>query len=405
MYTLLEIKDIRKKYKLNENGDIEPNGKEKLKAPSEMTAEEKSYIESALFLFRQVRNRPRDNHPLSALSDEEFLKQIQAEFIAEALNSNEYTIGIGAKDGNKKTQKPSYAIWQPLIEEKAGSMAYFMRILAENGKRLQMLQRSTPGALSSAIKYDLLDDKRSKFLQSLNPNSPLYTPAPKTKSLTQEQQQRRRAFVDKIMQVYKQCETDENYLTRAKNEERDMRLVVDFVETYSKGRIEMLSQNAIASVMNLLYAAQNISLDGQKDYVSILIDQPIISDFLRKMRDDNVLEKMAQKAQERKANGTLSEHKPTYWETAKRDANAIISEHPNAVEVVRKKLSESRTFTIPKGDIKNLGRAKLISVFAMTQGLDITRTTDSQGNRILQLGNGRAPSGRRESLNIGLKIF
>ena len=197
------------------------------------------------------------------------------------------------------------------------------------------------------------------------------------------------------MQVYKQCETDENYSSRAKNEERDMRLVIDFADSCSKGRIEMLSQNAIASVMNLLYAAQNLSLDGQKDYISVLIDQPIISDFLRKMRDDNILEKMAQKAQERKANGTLSEHKPTYWETAIRDANALISEHPNAVEVVRKKLGESRTFTINKGDTENLRRAKLISVVAMTQSLDITRTTDSQGNRILQLDNGRTPRKRK----------
>ena len=172
-----------------------------------------------------------------------------------------------------------------------------------------------------------------------------------------------------------------------------MRLVVDFVETYSKGRIEMLSQNAIASVMNLLYAAQNISLDGQKDYVSILIDQPIISDFLRKMRDDNVLEKMAQKAQERKANGTLSEHKPTYYETANKHANALISEHPNAIETVRKKLSIQRTFTIPKGDTTNLRRAMLISIYAITQGEVVTRSTDKQGNRILKIGNGRAPVG------------
>lgn len=395
MYTLSEIKDIRRKYKLNENGDIELNGKEKVKAPSEMTEEEKSYIASALFLFRRVRDRIRDNHPLSAVSDEEFLKQIQSEFIAEALNSKEYTIGMGAKDGNKKLQKPSYVIWKPLIHGEAGSMAYFMRILAQNGKRLQMLQRSTPGVMSSAIKYDLLDDKRGKFLQSLNPNSSLYTPPSEPKILTPEQQQRRRGFVNKLMQVYKQCETDENYSSRAKNEERDMRLVIDFADSCSKGRIEMLSQNAIASVMNLLYAAQNLSLDGQKDYISVLIDQPIISDFLRKMRDDNILEKMAQKAQERKANGTLSEHKPTYWETAIRDANALISEHPNAVEVVRKKLGESRTFTINKGDTENLRRAKLISVVAMTQSLDITRTTDSQGNRILQLDNGRTPRKRK----------
>lgn len=279
MYTLSEIKDIRRKYKLNENGDIELNGKEKVKAPNEMTEEEKSYIASALFLFRRVRARIRDNHPLSALSDEEFLKQIQSEFIAEALNSREYTIGIGAKDAYKKLQKPSYVIWEPLIHGEVGSMAYFMRILAQNGKRLQMLQRSTPGALSSAINYDLLDDKRGKFLQSLNPNSSLYTPPSEPKSLTSEQQQRRRGFVNKLMQVYKQCETDENYSSRAKNEERDMRLVIDFAESSSKGRIEMLSQNAVASVMNLLYAAQNLSLDGQKDYISVLIDQPIISDF------------------------------------------------------------------------------------------------------------------------------
>ena len=381
MFTLSEIKDIRKKYKLNENGDIEPTGKEQVKAQSEMTESEKQYIKSAVFLFRKVRgDKPAE------MSEEEFLEQIQIQFTSEALEKREYLfLGLSTK--------LSSLVWNSIFGQEPGSMEYFNSVLAENGKKLQMLQMSTPGGLCWAIRYDITDNKRGQFLQDLNPNSQLYTTVSKSKILTPEQQQRRSDFVNKLMQAYRQCETDKNYSIRAQNEERDMSLVVDFAESRSKGRIEVLSQNAIASIMNLLYAAQNLSLSGQTDYLSVLIDQPVVSDFLRKMRDNNILEQMAQKAQERKANGTLSEHKPTYYETANKHANALISEHPNAIETVRKKLSIQRTFTIPKGDTTNLRRAMLISIYAITQGEVVTRSTDEQGNRTLKIGNGRAPGG------------
>ena len=75
MYTLAEIKKICRQYMLR-YGEIEPTGREKVKSLSEMTEEEKSYIGSALFLFRQL------SFKFQKLSDEEFLKQMQEQFIS-----------------------------------------------------------------------------------------------------------------------------------------------------------------------------------------------------------------------------------------------------------------------------------------------------------------------------------
>lgn len=100
---------------------------------------------------------------------------------------------------------------------------------------------------------------------------------------------------------------------------------------------------------------------------------------------------MSKKAQKRKDNGTISIHKPTYGEITIKEANELISQKPNAVEVARKKLKEEgiRTFKVEKGDLKNLSRVRLVEVLAKIDALNVTRKTDSEGNRILQIENGK----------------
>lgn len=385
MFSLSEIKGIRKKYKFNENGDIELTGKEKAKSPSEMTLEEKSHIESALFLYRQMRNKSED---FNALSDEEFLEQIQTQFTTQALNSNEYAIGIGAKNSNEKTKEISYTVWKSIIKEDVGAMAYFNRVLAENGKKLQTFHRYEIKGMISEIKYDLMDYSKGKFQQSLNPSNPIYTQNPEPKELTPQQKQRRRQFVEKLMQMYRQCEKDENYEDRVKREDSDMSLVINTVDR--NGSFEILSSTASVRVMDLLYAAQNVSLDGEKDYLEAFIEKPEISEFLLNMRNNNILDRMQKKAQERKDNGTISIHRPTHGEVAIRNANAIIKEHPNAVETVKGELSGKQpTFIIEKGNVKNLKRANLIEIVARIQARYISRSTDESGNKILTIDGGK----------------
>lgn len=383
MYTLSEIKDIRRKYVLKENGDIETTGKEETKSPSEMTTEEKSYIESALFLYRHVK---MSKDEFKDLSDEDFLKKMQVDFTKEALSRNEYTATT-----MDIAKTPSQVIWRSILSENNGALTYFNRMLAENGKKLQNFEKK--GGIKSfttSISYDLVDDNKGKFLQSLNPSNPIYTQTLKAKEITPEQIQRRRVFVDKLMQIYKQCETDENYQDRANREEKDMTFVARTVN--SNTTIERIPEPATARIMDLLYAAQNISLSGERDYLNDIIKQPIISETLLKMRNGNALDKMSKKAQERRNNGTISEHKPTHGEITIREANTLISEHPNAVEVAKRKLDGRSSFQIDKGDTENLRRARLIEVVARTQGKSITRTTDLQGNKILQVDDDKEVS-------------
>lgn len=143
-----------------------------------------------------------------------------------------------------------------------------------------MLERDESG-LTYTIRYDLVNDTKGKFQQNLNPNNPPYTQNKKTKVSTEEQKQSRRGFVNEIMQVYRQCELDENYEDRARREESDMCFLIETVEF--KGTFEVLNKTSLVRVMNLLYAAQNLSLDGQKDYVEALIEKPEISEFLCNM--------------------------------------------------------------------------------------------------------------------------
>lgn len=376
MFTLSEIKEIRKKYKLDENGQIKLTGREQAKDVSQLTEEEKSDISCAIFL----------NYVFGSYVDEEFLKQAQTQFITQVLNSNEYNIGLGAIGNCQREKEPCYGIWKGIIHEEKGAMTYFNRVLAENGKRIQMLQRNDLQPLIVGIKYSLMEDSKSKFRQSLNPNNPIYTQNPETKVLTLEQKQNRRKFVDKLMQVYRQYEKDENYDNRVKTEENDMYVISDMNSKH--GRIEVLAQTSksTARVMNLLYAAQNLSLDGQKDYVEALIDQPQINEFLLNLRRHDFIDIMEKSIQERKDNGMLSEHKPTHFEIARTEANKLISVNPNAVGMAKKILNENhKYFKINKGNIENLRKAYLIEIVGLTLGKYVARSTDPEGNKILQV--------------------
>lgn len=167
MYTLAEIKKIRRQYMLRD-GQIEPTGKEKVKSLSEMTKEEKSYIGSALFLFRRLKFDKEEI--FQELSDEEFLEQIQEQFISEALNVNQYSMST-----MNVITKPAQVIWRKILSQEPYAMTYFNRVLGENRKKLQNLEWENPvkGFLVT-IKYDLIDDSKNKFHQTLNPNNPIY---------------------------------------------------------------------------------------------------------------------------------------------------------------------------------------------------------------------------------------
>ena len=75
-----------------------------------------------------------------------------------------------------------------------------------------------------------------------------------------------------------------------------------------------------------------------------------------------------------------------------REANQFISEHPNAVSVAKKKLNERNSFLIKYGDTATMKKARLVEVVARAQGKSITRTTDENKNRILQVEDGKEQS-------------
>ena len=204
------------------------------------------------------------------------------------------------------------------IENREESALSFMNIcLADIGKKVEKVEaKHSSNDLTRRFNFS---SRNLSFSEKINPNNQTYTQQPKPIVLSPEQVQRRREFVNKLMQIYKQCETDENYSERASNEERDMAFVVKSIN--SNTAINGITQ--VKRLMDLLYAAQNVSLTGQRDFLSELINQPQISSLLLKMRDGNALDRMSKLAQNRQNSGTVSEHKQTYGETAIKRANEL----------------------------------------------------------------------------------
>ena len=382
MFTLSEIKDIRRKYVLKENGNIETTGKEETKSPSEMTTEEKSYIESALFLYRHVK---MSKDEFKDLSDEDFLRKMQVDFTKEALSRNEYTATT-----MDIAETPSQVIWRSILSENNGALTYFNRMLAENGKKLQNFEKK--GGIKSfttSISYDLIDDSKGKFLQSLNPNNPQYTQNSPKVILSPEDRAKRRAYVEKAIQYYDMMEHDAWYQQRIEKEEKNMQRVANIVN--NNGQISTVKNGP--ELFRLLKAAKNLSIEGETDYLEEVLSQRAVHEALVDFKKSEYSQKMRTQAiqnqQEGKinSNGLLEGHSLSKGEKENHSAQVCIRQNPNAVNEAKQIMAKQShiEFGTTTDDIR---LSNLYSLIARTQG-KIPTKAKTQDTIVLDTDTGK----------------
>lgn len=395
MFSLDEIKNIRKQYVLRDFKTLEARKNDgTITLPEDLSDEEKRKIISAIFLSRTIRN-VQSNAFQGKKSDEEILNEIQSNFPQKALSTESKSVSGFVLMAGRPVDVIMCDLAKPEGDMNYMAETYLQYTLAEQGKKAINIQRGIEGGMSYTISYDIEElAKENSFKKQLNPNNPIYTQPQKKLTLTPEQLAHRKEIVERLITDYRKMEHNEWYESRTQKEENDMQRIANIV---NKNDVVNASIKG-PGLFRLLIAAQNLSLEGEQDFLEEMLKQPAVNDALLELKKSGHVHTIHTEAQENEQNGRinkdglLDEHSLTHGEKNIREANQFISEHPNAVSVARKKLSERNSFLIKYGDKETMKKARLVEVVARTQGKSITKTNDVNKNRILQVDDEKEQS-------------
>lgn len=395
MFSLDEIKNIRKQYVLRDFKTLEARKNDgSTILPEKLSEEEKRKIISAIFLYRKIKD-VQSNAFQSKRSEEEILHEIQSNFPQQALSDEPKSVSGFVMMAGRPIDIILCDLAKPEGDMNYMAETYLQYTLAEKGKKAVNIQRSIQGGLAYAVSYDIEElEKENDFRKQLNPNNLIYTQPQKKINFTPEQLTHRREIVERLIADYKRMEHDEWYESRLQKEDSDMQRIANVVN-----KNEIINSSIKGpGLFRLLIAAQNLSLDGEQKFLEEMLKQPAVNDALLELKKSGQVHKIHTEAEENgksgkvNAHGLLEGHSLTHGEITIREANKFVGEHPNAVSVARKKLSERNSFLIKHGDTETMKKARLVEVVARTQGKSITRTTDENGNRILQVDDEKEQS-------------
>lgn len=373
MFTLAEINEIRKTYQIDEQGNIifnrlgNKNNQRNAQLPSELSDEDTKRIKAAIYLRQQVKNKNgtiTSKTGFEQLTEEEFLEKIQSEFMQDALQRREYTHLLMSNLGLGKD-----AIWADLVRENPLAMNYFSYALNENGKVPDKIQVIGGTSGAKTIRYELKDKCRNPFVASLNPNNSQYTQPVTEVQLTPEEAAKKRAFVDRLISYYDMMEHDDWYEKRLANEDENMQKVANIVN--HNGQVAPVEN--IGSLVRMLKAAKNLSIDGEKDYLEAIISQPEVHKALIAAKQEKKYDKIKEEAlrceQEGKVTtqGLREGHVESTGEKELRAANILVRQNPNVVAEARATLSSKSHISLgtTTDDIK---LSNLYCLVARTQG-------------------------------------
>lgn len=393
MFSLDELREIRRNYLYySDTRELKlqsrAKGDSSVKQPDDLTQDEKSKIISALYVYKIVRDSASGNGIVKSRPEQEILDEIQSDFYKQILTPGKKFIHPFKLMAGKAEDIIIMDLAHPNEEKRNMAEIYFKYILSEHGKKATNIHRSVEGEQTYTISYDIEElEKKNKFRKQLDPNNPMYTQPQKKIDLTPEQLTHRKEIVERLIVDYKKMEHDEWYESRARKEETNMQRIANLV---NKNDIINSSIQG-PGLFRLLIAAQNLSIDGEQNFLEEMLKQPAVNDALLELKKSGQVHTIHTEAQKNEKNGKvnadglLEGHSLTHGEITIREANKFVGEHPNAVSVARKKLSERNSFLIKHGDTETMKKARLVEVVARTQAKSITRTTDENGNRILQV--------------------
>lgn len=395
MFTLSEIKEIRRNYQIDDNGNIifnrlnNKDNKNGVKFPNELSLEENIEIKSALFLYKIFRTKKAE--PLfKNFSDEDFVTEMQSKFIKDALARTEYqraTIDFASESKMEKL------IWTAISNREYGSMEYFIQSMSENGKNLKNVSIDDGKTGGYTIQYSLENKPRNKFVESLQNQARQEAHTKSVATISPEVLARRKVKITQLLEDYGKIETDEQYQVRLEKEDKNMQRVANIINN----NLDMLRINDTDSLFRLLKAAQNLSIEGQKDYLVEIIQRPEVNDFLVQLyspKGQSKASEISKQAKENENNGLINSnglfgnHSLSQGEKELHSANVCVRNNPQIIAVITKKISSQTQFTFGKTTDDNR-LSNLYSLISRTQG-KIPNKTRKLDSVILDTGDSLA---------------
>ena len=389
-----EVMDINKNYRYKFDYDSKShtliNSKTKeIQQPSLETDK----IKAALAAFK-VLNAHYNHYPsvskLTPEEQEEWKKQ-KLEELQECLSKIVLNGSYIYKDFFLQQLNIEQQYFNEIIhekEEKQNTCAIDLMkyIAAEKGKKIDNFSfEKEPSGVAFDFSWDVKD---IPFSKQLNPKNPQYTQPKKIEQLSPEEIANRRNFVDILINYYKMAETDTAYQDRVSREDENMKFVADTVNMNKQITFAKFGKN----FMNRLMAAQNLSLEGQKDYLEELISQPAISNVLLQVRKSGRNKDIQQRAENNKTNGLLINGKPkghyeTNGERCARFANNEISKNPDIINSAKQKLASNVPILYEK-DTDSQRMVFVYSAIARTMGYTPSFKQDKSGEMLFTPNDG-----------------
>lgn len=183
MFSLNEIKSIRKQYTLKDFKTLEARKKDgTITLPEDLSDEEKRKIVSAIFLYRKIKD-VQSNAFQTNKSEEEILDEIQSNFPQQALSTEPKSVSGFVMMAGRPLDIIMCDLAKPEGDMNYMAETYLQYTLAEQGKKAVNIQRSVEGGMSYAISYDIKKlEKENEFRKQLDPNNPMYTQPQKKKT-------------------------------------------------------------------------------------------------------------------------------------------------------------------------------------------------------------------------------
>ncbi len=400
MFNIDELKEIRKKYFYDPDTrkiklQFRARGDSSVKKPEELNQDERNKIISALYEYKIVKDVAKGNGIAGERTEEDVLTEIQTEVYNEILTPGKKSAQPFVLMAGRPRDIIMMDITQPTEEKRHMADIYFNYILSENRKKATNIQRGIEDGMVYTISYDIENlEKENGFRKQLDPNNPQYTQPQKKLDLTPEQLAHRKAIVERLITDYRKMEHDEWYESRTQKEETDMQRIANTVNQNSVINTSIKGPG----LFRLLIAAQNLSLDGEQDFLEEMLKQPAVSDALLELKKSGQVHTIYTEAQENEKNGKVNAegivngHSITYGERLHKQANEYISEKPNAVAFAKKELSVRSSFPLEYSNSELTKKSRVIELVARTQGKLTNRTRNGEGNIVLQVNDGKEQS-------------
>ena len=204
-----------------------------------------------------------------------------------------------------------------------------------------------------AILSDAIKQVEDPTKQEVSTEKKQTVQKPERKTLTPEQQDRKMQFIREIIASYDATEDHNQYAYRKRDEDDNTLQVLRGIENgefhgtglsaidlnYFENAREFNIARSIPKIARLLKVADNITIDGGRNYLEEFANIPNIDEVIEAMMDSNSVKEFFEDAQKNIKSGNLPQHKKTRAELDKKLAQDYLKSGSMSKSTIEEELA------------------------------------------------------------------